>query len=158
MPLCPTCRKEHPSPSGNNIFISVNIPCAISLENIPSEQCWNLPCGHTFGKESLRKMGFTEKKEIIENDTLPEWAKCPITGKTHNFDLDMDTSDFAYDIESYKCRKCSIICNKYSEIYRNTKKVLDGCEPQLMIAPGGDMLHRLDSSRSEWEAAIARSR
>jgi hypothetical protein len=163
MPLCPTCRKEHVASCGNDLFISVNIPCAITLEDVPSEQCWSLPCGHTFSKQSLRDMGFTEKKEVckivekvivrevVRNETrqqsevnLQEFAKCPITNDTHEFEFDEATSNYANDIESYKCKKCNIICNEYHEIYRNTRRVLcnreknrqNGCNHSWRIIGG----------------------
>lgn len=87
MPNCPTCRKEHVAPCGNNLFISVNIPCAITLEDVPSEQCWSLPCGHTFCKESLRAMGFSEKQDtprVIERIVVREVVRNDISNDISN--------------------------------------------------------------------------
>lgn len=140
MPSCPTCRKQHPHSCGNNLFISLNIPCAITLEDVPSENCWSLPCGHTFSKESLRAMGFSEKQDtprviervvvreverpLILDENLADWARCPNTNDTHEFVFDEATSSYANDIESYKCRNCHCIHNEGSEIYKETNRYL----------------------------------
>ena len=144
MPSCPTCRKQHPHSCGNNLFISVNIPCAITLEDVPSEKCWSLPCGHTFSKEGLREIGFSEKQDmqhiiverpLILDENLAEWAKCPNNNDTHQFIFD----NYANDIESYKCINCDCIYNERTDIYKETivyENRMNMCQHQWQVTGG----------------------
>jgi len=142
MPQCVTCRQIYPSNSVTNIFIGVPIPCSICLEDIPSENCWSLPCGHSNCKECFRNIGFTNTptqppQEIVNNRNSQDLGeinhnlRCPVTQVLHRFQFDEQTSNYANDIESYKCIDCHILKSERSEIYQQTRRVIRNREMEM---------------------------
>ena len=60
-PSCVTCRTSHSPDSVLPLYLGVKLTCSICLEDVPSENCWVLPCGHSNCKECLGIIGFIDK-------------------------------------------------------------------------------------------------
>ena len=68
-PSCVTCRQTHPPNSVQPLYLGVKLPCSICLDEIPTDNCWLLPCGHSNCKECLRTIGFIDKPLSIPTPT-----------------------------------------------------------------------------------------
>ena len=150
MPQCVTCRQSHQSNSVRSLFLGVPLPCSICLEDVPSENCWSLPCGHSNCKECLRTLGFTDTpttvpttpiqipERIVNNNStnqtnqinqtnlteIPPNLRCPQTQNLHRFEFDLATSNYVNDIESYKCIDCNTLRDERHTTYTQTVRLL----------------------------------
>ena len=82
-PSCVTCRKSHSPDSVLPLYLGVKLPCSICLEDVPSENCWVLPCGHSNCKECLGIIGFIDKPLPTPTPTSPEAVE-PISQTNFN--------------------------------------------------------------------------
>ena len=129
---CATCRRQHPSNSVRNLYLGVSLPCSICLDDVPSENCWSLPCGHSNCKDCLRNLGFTDIPIPVPRVTLPETQNnpteippnliCPQTQTLHRFQFDELTSSYINNYESFKCTHCNLINGECDDIYKETQR------------------------------------